>query len=153
MTSGSSIIQSLGNEKEWHEYRTRFEGPIQQWLDAGHGSCALKNPVVREIVVESFHHHDGTRYHLGDYVIMPNHVHVLLTPYGGHSMREIVTTWKRFTGHQILKRLRATAPFWLEESYDHIVRSECQLSFLPAVHPREPGEGVAAAGDVDTLGA
>jgi hypothetical protein len=56
-------------EKEWHEYRTRFEGPIQQWLDAGHGSCALKNPVVREIVVEAFHHHDGTRYHLGDYVI------------------------------------------------------------------------------------
>jgi REP element-mobilizing transposase RayT len=116
-------------EKEWHEYRTHFEGPIQQWLDAGHGSCALRNPVVREIVVAAFHHHDGTRYRLGDYVIMPNHVHVLLTPHGGHSMREIVSTWKRSTGLQIVRRLRATAPFWLEESYDHIVRSEHQLHF------------------------
>ena len=92
---------------------------------------------MREIVVESFHHHDGTRYHLGDYVIMPNHVHVLLTPYGGHSMREIVTTWKRFTGHRIVKRLRATAPFWLK-SYDHIVRSERQLCILPAVIRENP---------------
>jgi REP element-mobilizing transposase RayT len=117
------------SEADWMEYHNRFEGPLQQWLDAGHGSCALKNPALREIVVESFHHHDGVRYHMRDYVIMPNHVHLLVTPYHGHLMREIVNQWKRFTAHQILKRIRATPPFWLEESYDHIVRSERQLRF------------------------
>ncbi len=117
------------DDATWQEYHDTFEGPIQQWLDAGHGSCALKQPALRDIIAASFRHYDGQRYHMGDYVIMPNHVHVLVTPLPGFTHREIVAAWKRYTGHEILKFTRGEAPFWLEEKFDHIVRSPQQLAY------------------------
>ncbi len=111
----------------WQEYHSTFEGPMQEWLDAGHGSCALRDPALRDIIASSFHHYDARRYHIGDYIIMPNHVHVLVTPLPGFTLREITAAWKRYTGHEILKRTGGEAPFWLEESFDHIVRSPAQL--------------------------
>ena len=116
------------DDATWREYTRTFEGEIQRWLDAGHGSCALKDPAIRRIVSDSFHHFDGQRYRLGDYVIMPNHVHVLFTPLPGHGMKELVTAWKRFTGHAILTKTGHPPPFWQLESYDHIVRSGRQLA-------------------------
>ena len=115
------------DEITWKEYHKRFEGPMQKWLDAGHGSCVLKQPSLREIVMSAFQHYDGQRYRMGDYVIMPNHVHVLFAPLPGFSMKEAVKAWKRYSGHRILKSTGGPAPFWLEESFDHIVRSESQL--------------------------
>ncbi len=109
------------------EYHNTFEGPVQEWLDAGHGSCALRDPALRDIIASSFHHYDARRYHIGDYIIMPNHVHVLVTPLPGFTHREITAAWKRYTGHEILKRTGGEAPFWLEESFDDIVRSPAQL--------------------------
>ena len=101
----------------------------EEWLNAGHGSCALKQPALRDIIAASFRHYDGQRYHMGDYVIMPNHVHALVTPMPGSTHREIVAAWKRYTGHEILKLTRGEAPFWLEEKFDHIVRSPQQLAW------------------------
>src|SRR5258708_35439176 len=50
----------------WHEL-----------LDAGHGSCVLRDPELAKIVSESLDHFDGTRYMLLDFVVMPNQVHLL----------------------------------------------------------------------------
>jgi REP element-mobilizing transposase RayT len=88
---------------------------MQKWLDAGHGSCVLKNSTLREIMASSFHHYDGQRYHLHDFVIMPNHVHVLFTPFVDYTMQKTVAAWKSFSGHTILKQTNGDAPFWLEE--------------------------------------
>jgi hypothetical protein len=71
------------------EYYERFTERFHQWLDAGHGACWLKDPARSAIVEQSLKHFDGQRYLLGDYVVMPNHVHVLVRPveghFGGHS--------------------------------------------------------------------
>jgi putative transposase len=50
----------------WHEH-----------LDECHGACILKQPAISRIVANSLLHFDGERYELTDFVIMPNHVHVL----------------------------------------------------------------------------
>jgi REP element-mobilizing transposase RayT len=80
-------------------------------------------------VVESFHYFDGQRYQLGDYVIMPNHVHVLMTPSPGFQLKPLLQTWKSFTAKK-MQKLDTSVPvnFWQHESYDHIVRSPRQLS-------------------------
>jgi hypothetical protein len=62
------------------EYWREFQARKERWLDAGHGSCALRDPVRRTVVVEALHHFDGERYELDAFVVMPNHVHVLVTP-------------------------------------------------------------------------
>src|SRR5580704_12289038 len=47
-------------------------------LDAAHGACLLGQPRIADVVRATLHHFDGERYHLGPWVIMPNHVHVVL---------------------------------------------------------------------------
>lgn len=116
------------NDATWKEFGHRFEGRVQEWLDQGQGSRFLANPDARKIVSDALNFFDGQRYHLGDYVLMPNHVHVLFIPLPGHDLKKLLHSWKSFTSKEILKRCpEAPNPFWLMESFDHIVRSEAQL--------------------------
>jgi len=63
------------------EYNREFVVRIEGWLDAGHGSCVLCRPDVRRILVGALQFFHGKRYDIDACVIMPNHVHVLVTPY------------------------------------------------------------------------
>ena len=58
-------------------YHSQFSDKLDEHLDAAHGSCALSEPRLAQIVADPLHHFDGRRYDLWSYVIMPNHVHVL----------------------------------------------------------------------------
>lgn len=61
----------------------RFGNWIQDALDRGHGECLLRDSANRVIVETALRFFDGKRYALGDFVIMPNHVHVLVVPNDG----------------------------------------------------------------------
>ena len=58
---------------------------------------------------------------------MPNHVHVIVTPYLEHSLSKILHSWKSFTSNQINKKLGTSGKLWEEESFDHVVRNEESL--------------------------
>jgi REP element-mobilizing transposase RayT len=60
-------------------------------------------------------------------VVMPNHVHVLLSPLGEQLLSGIVHSWKSFTASQINAALGRQGAFWQKESFDHIVRSAASL--------------------------
>lgn len=105
------------------DYHKIFTATIEKWLDAGYGSCALARTPVRDLVADALRHFDGTRYRLDAWVIMPNHVHVIVTPLADYDLSNILHTWKSFTSHAIRKLLPEwQGPFWLKESFDHIVR-------------------------------
>ena len=93
-------------------------------LDQSLGQCILSKPEIRHIVSESLHHYDHQHYHLHDYAIMPNHVHLLIEPIEGHLLQKIMASHKTFTAHAINKLLGRAGAVWQRESYDHIVRSE-----------------------------
>ena len=65
------------------------------YLDQGHGSCLLKHPTFRTILSQAFHHFNGQRYDLDSYVIMPNHVHLLLQLSPDYPVGKIVQSLKR----------------------------------------------------------
>ena len=69
------------SESEWHEYNRLFSQRINDWLDSGHGSCLLRNENASQIVSNALGYFDGKKYSLGEWVIMPNHVHFIITPY------------------------------------------------------------------------
>ncbi len=115
------------NEKTWHEYHERFTEAMERILDAGYGSCSLRQPAVAEAVQNALHYFDGKRYQLADYVIMPNHVHLLVRPTAGHALEEILHSWKSFTAKQANAILHRTGTFWRDESFDHLVRSVTQF--------------------------
>jgi REP element-mobilizing transposase RayT len=111
---------SLHDEQEYYRL---FPDRWEAWLDEGHGECLLARPELRQIVEEVLRHDDGRKYQLEDFIVMPNHVHVLVSPLGERTLSEITQAWKSTTAHRINKLLRCTGTLWQKESFDHIVRS------------------------------
>ncbi len=119
-------------------YYERFPAKIDEWLDAGSGSCVLEDERVAKIVADALIHFDGERYDLGAWVVMPNHVHVVVTPRDGHHIGDILHSWKSFSAHKINELLARTGQFWQHESYDHIVRNERALYKIQEYIDRNP---------------
>lgn len=62
---------------------------------------------------------------------MPNHVHLLLEPFRGYSISELLKGIKGASARKINKILEAKAKkIWMQESYDHIVRSEKEYFYF-----------------------
>ena len=116
--------------ENWIEYNKLFSERINVLLDAGVGSCILREKSISDIVRNSIEHFDGERYKLGKWVVMPNHVHVVLTPVNGYMLDKIMHALKSYTAHEINKKLDRKGVVWQHESYDHVIRSKTQLSFI-----------------------
>ncbi len=108
---------------------------IDSYLDAGHGKCWLKRPEIGGMVANALGHFNGERYDLHAWVVMPNHVHVVLTPCDGNTLSAILHSWKSFTAHKAQKVAQASRlqiptgeAFWQRESYDHLVRDESDMA-------------------------
>ncbi len=121
------VHQEPYTSAQWHEYHMLFSARIEQWLDQCCGSCLLTDPACAQIVVDAIESHDGRCYQLDQWVIMPNHVHLLVTPHEGFALKEILQGWKSFTAHAINRHLRRHGQLWQRESFDHIVRSPVHL--------------------------
>jgi REP element-mobilizing transposase RayT len=118
--------------KPWTERTLReldmgYSRRIERWLDSGLGSCCLRVQENREIVVSAIEYFDGERYFLDSFVVMPNHVHVLLTLNASISLAKAVHSWKSYSSHKIGPKLSGPQTLWMSEYFDHIVRSEQQI--------------------------
>lgn len=100
-----------------------FVQQVERLLDTGLGACHLRRPEVAQLVVEALKYFDGQRYLLREWVVMPNHVHVLFWPQPGFLVGDIVKSWKQFTSMRA-KRLLGLSPgrFWQPEAFDRWVR-------------------------------
>ena len=95
---------------------------------AGMGCCALRHPALAEVVENAFLFHDGTRYDLLAWCVMPNHVHVLARPLA--PLPRITHAWKSFTRHWAMKN--NTRPglgipgtnVWQREAWERHIRDE-----------------------------
>jgi putative transposase len=102
---------------------------VERWIDQGMGSCVLKEPSAAAIMTGAMHHFDGERYQLGAYVVMPNHVHVVVRPTEPqvHSLDTIIGIWKQFASGKINSQAGDTGSLWQDEGYDRIIRDEEHL--------------------------
>jgi putative DNA methylase len=97
---------------------------IDHALDSSYGHAWLADPRIAELVEYSLLYSDGDRYRLHAWTIMPNHVHVLATPLGTHSLSEILQVWKSFTARKANEILRRKGTFWAPEYFDRAIREE-----------------------------
>lgn len=104
------------------EYQQRFTARIERWLDAGHGSCVLRRQDCRTIVVNGLRYFDGQRYHLHAWIVMPNHVHVLLSLEDGSLLSKVVSSWKSYTAKELNKAQGLQGTFWQEDYFDRMIR-------------------------------
>jgi len=105
----------------------------QRWhdeLDKSCGECVLQRPQLGRIVAGSLKHFDADRYDLTDFVVMPNHVHLLAAFRDPDRMLQQCKSWKHFTATQINRRLNRNGRFWQQDGFDHLVRSVEQFEYL-----------------------
>ena len=99
------------------------------WMDrfldrAASGPQFLRQPSIARIQIDSLHKGVALgHYDLGAFVVMANHVHVLLYP--KIAPHRLLQSLKGFTAREANRALNRTGePFWQAESYDHWVRDE-----------------------------
>jgi putative transposase len=87
------------------------------------GMFYLRQSAIADMVVEALNYNaTGLRHYLlHAFAIMPNHVHLLVTP--NIELRKLTKSLKGITAKRANSILGLTGkPFWQEESYDHLVR-------------------------------
>jgi putative DNA methylase len=89
---------------------------------ARYGPVHLKRPEVAGLVRSSIQHCAVSDCDLHAWVIMPNHVHLLMTPHTNVS--SLLRRLKGYSARQANQLLRCTGqPFWENESHDRLVRN------------------------------
>jgi REP element-mobilizing transposase RayT len=115
---------------------------IEGYLDKGYGKCHLRDPRIADLVQGNLWHLDGLKYRLLAWVIMPNHVHVVIEM-GNVPLGQIVKSWKSYTAKEARKLLRggdSLSPssksevrgdgpspprtFWEEDYFDRYLRDD-----------------------------
>jgi REP element-mobilizing transposase RayT len=124
------------------EFAKRCAGAWQDSLDSCHGACLLRTPSLRQHVVDSLRHGDGLQYDLDAFVVMPNHVHMLVGFSMPGSMLRQCRSWKHYSATRIQRALGLRGRFWQTESYDRVVRGfrslEAYRQYI-AANPRKSG--------------
>ena len=100
-----------------------FRRRIETYLDQNYGACPLKDPKVATIVQDALLNFDGVRYRLLAWVIMPNHVHLLLECINDFSLDSVMHSIKSYTSHEANKMLETNGRFWSKEYFDRYIRN------------------------------
>lgn len=120
---GPASSQALG------EIHRELRRKIERHLDQGAGACHLRRPDIADMIAGALRHFHGEHYLLDDWVVMPNHVHLVLWPMPNFTLSEILKSRKRHTARQANLILDKTGhSFWQRESYDHWIRDDAEKS-------------------------
>ena len=112
-------LRSVTYEQE----RILLQRRIEKYLDHGYGEALLKHASIAGMVQDSLLKFDGTRYRLFAWVVMPNHVHSLMTRFEDRELSDIFHSLKSYTAHEANKALHRTGQFWLEDYFDRYIRN------------------------------
>ena len=135
----SDVLPTLG-EKDQAAFTKYFERCREDFFDGCHGECLLKTPALAQIVNDSLLHFDGVRCRMGDFVVMPNHVHLLAVFSSSEALNEQCDSWTPYTAAKINRAIGSKGKFWQQEPFDHLVRSVEQYDYLRKYIADNPSE-------------
>lgn len=104
-------------------------------------------PEDRDLVMQSCLYADGKQYCLHAAVVMPDHVHLLISPLESHpgeyyQLAEILRGIKGASARRVNERAKTTGSIWQDETFDRIIRDESEffekLQYIMA-NPRTAG--------------
>ncbi len=125
--------------RKWNsEPREQFRN-AERLLDAGDsGPLWLKDPEIALCAERAIRRGNELKHYLlRAYVVMPNHVHILLDPLV--PLHRLVNGIKGVSARHANLRLGRTGnPFWQDESFDHWIRDEGQFARTKAYIENNP---------------
>jgi REP element-mobilizing transposase RayT len=100
---------------------------LEVWLDRGHGECWLQQPAVVLQVENILRTDHGKAYHLQAWVIMPNHVHLVVDVWDV-PLSKLLNLWKGRSARAANQVLRRSGHFWEREYFDTLIRDAAHLA-------------------------
>jgi len=134
-------------EKNSLEY-IKLNDRISKYEDNGYGACFLLNNDVAKVVEDALKFYENKKYDLVEWVIMPNHVHVLIKVHNDISLTKIVHSWKSFTANKANEILGRKGKFWMEDYFDRYIRND-EHFYATVKYIQENGRTENAAGNAD----
>jgi type I restriction enzyme R subunit len=125
----SKVVPTLKPELQ-NKFKQTFNRHREDFLDTCQGECVLQRNELAQVVHDSLLHFDGDRYRMGDFIVMPNHVHLLCTFLSKEALVTQCDSWLHFTARQINLKLGRKGKLWQQEPFDHLVRSPKQYEYL-----------------------
>ncbi len=101
---------------------------VEKLLDQGAGRCILRKTNLAHVVANSILHFHEIRYWVHAWVVMPNHVHVLLTLRPEITLWKAIHSWKSYSAHKINKTLGQSGAVWHADYFDRYIRNEEHFS-------------------------
>src|SRR5207245_4561295 len=100
---------------------------LEAWLDRGYGECWLRRPEVAGRVEQILRADDGKSYRLQAWVVMSNHVHVVVdvwqTP-----LSQLLMLWKGKSSYDANRLVGRRGRFWQKEYFDTLIRDAEHLA-------------------------
>ena len=127
------IIAELARSNR-NETNAKKRRRVEAYLDAGFGSCCLRDRSIARMVQGALLHFDLERYRLFAWVVMPNHVHALLEIFEEFLLCEVLQSWKSFTSKEANRILVKSGQFWEPEYFDRFIRNsrhfDCAVRYI-----------------------
>ena len=101
-----------------------FRRRIELYLDQGYGECYLRDERIAQMIEENLLKFDGVKYKLYAWVLMPNHVHLLLIQRNGYTLAQVVHSCKSYSASMANKILHRSGRFWFPEPFDRYIRNQ-----------------------------
>ena len=117
-----SVITRLRLERMDNIQTADERRELEYELDQCHGSSLLGRPEVAAIFEDWLFRLDGDLFLLFAYVVMPNHVHLLLEVADDVSLSEAMKALKGCSSRSINQALGRKGTFWYREYHDRFIR-------------------------------
>ena len=105
-------------------FSQEYRDIVEEYLDAGAGECSLHDPTIAELVESTILNEHGKSCDINAWVIMPNHVHVLLRPLEGHDLAGIMKRIKGVSARKINQFTGREGTVWQSDYFDRFIRDE-----------------------------
>ena len=121
----------LGRRGEW-EMLFRIENnperrrQLEAYLDRGLGECWLGQSAIAALADSALRFFNGKRYQLVAWVVMPNHLHLVLRIWDVPLLL-LVKSWKSFIARGANAILGRNGTFWERDYWDTLIKDEAHL--------------------------
>ena len=99
---------------------------LETWLDRGHGEGWLRRREVAQLIEKTLLDADGREYQMQAWVVMPNHVHLVVDVWDV-PLAKLINGWKGKSSRLANTLLRRSGKFWQQDYYDTLVRDDGHL--------------------------
>lgn len=118
-------LQSMEpNSDDFTQLQRQYFLTAEKYLDTGGGFAPFSATNLCQVAIDAIRKCESEGWQLGDGVIMPNHVHLLIRKKSesGLSLKKVVERLKGRSARQVNKALNRKGRFWQEDWFDRWMR-------------------------------